>query len=454
LESPTLNTLYEADVSKYKQKTPLSFKMYAKARELMPGGQSHNARFFDPYPFFAAKAKGKYLWDIDGNRYVDYWMGHTALILGHSPEVVAKEIRNQAVRGLLFGSPNKYALELAELVNEIVPCAEMIRFCTTGTEATMYAVRLARAFTGRNTVVKMAGGWHGYNSSLSVGVNAPYDVPESAGLVGDDDRFVKLARFNDLESTRLILEESSQDVAAVILEPVMGAGGVLPAEKQYLEFLKKKCDEIGALLIFDEIITGFRLGLGGAQEHYGIKPDLCTLGKNLGGGLPVSAIAGRSEIMELADVSNKSKTQRAWIGGGTFSENALCLRAGIATLRYLQGNHRTVYKKINAMGDQTRREVDRIFSENGVRTKTTGVGSLFATHFLAEDQKDIRSPADVNASEKKAGTHYYFSLIVRDGIYYLPGHVGAISTAHRKTDIDQFLAATERYAKKFSNSKK
>jgi glutamate-1-semialdehyde 2,1-aminomutase len=190
------------------------------------------------------------------------------------------------------------------------------------------------------------------------------------------------------------------------------------------------------------------LGLGGAQEYYGVKPDLCTLGKNLGGGLPVSAVAGRSDIMELADVTNKSKTQRCWIGGGTFSENALCMSAGLATIRHLMKNRKSIYRKIDKLGDSVRKSTDKIFAENGLRTKSTGAGSLFATHFLSDGQENIASPTDVNASNRVAEKRYYFSMIARDGIYYLPGHVGAVSTAHEKSDIDDFLASTRTYAKK------
>jgi len=432
----------------YRMKTAGSMKMFEQASRIMPGGQSHNARFFEPYPFFADRARGKNIWDVDGNRYVDYWMGHTALILGHSPDVVVRAIRAQSGNGLLFGSPNRSAFELASLITKAVPCAESVRFCTTGAEATMYAVRLARAFTKKNTIIKMAGGWHGYSSALTVGVSPPYNVPESAGLIADDDRFVRLADFNDIEKTREVFDSASGDLAGVIIEPVIGAGGVIPARKEYLEFLRQKCTELGAVLVFDEIITGFRLGLGGAQEYFGVRPDLCTLGKILGGGLPVSAVVGRNEIMTLADVTNKSKTQRCWIGGGTFSENALCMRTGIATMNFLVDNRKSVYRGLDKLGENLRKSVDRVFSKEGIRTKSTGAGSLFTTHFLAENQKDIESPSDVNSSDKHTQKEFYFSLIAKKGIYFIPGHIGAISTAHAKSDVDYYVDSVAEYAEK------
>ena len=311
----------------------------------------------------------------------------------------------------------------------------------------MYAVRLGRAFTKNKVVVKMAGGWHGYNSALTVGVSVPYRVPESAGLERDD-KLVKLARFNDVEKTRELFESNSNDIAAVIIEPLMGAGGVVPADRSYLEFLREECTRTGALLIFDEIITGFRLGLGGAQEFYGIKPDICTLGKILGGGLPVSAVAGRSEVLSLADATKRSKTERCWIGGGTFSENALCMRAGIATLEHLMENKRSIYRQISKLGEKDRSSVDKVFAENGIRTNTTGGGSLFATHFLTDSQRRISSPYDVNDSDRVTEHEYGFSLIADHGIYYLPGHIGSISTAHDERDVENLIQATAIVAKK------
>ena len=430
----------------YEQKTKSSARMWRMARSIFAGGQSHNARFFEPYPFFAKRAKGRYLWDIDGNRYVDYWMGHTALILGHSPPVVVSEIRKQLDNGLLFGTPNEFAFELGRLVTQCVPCSELIRFCTTGAEATMYATRLARAFTGRKLVVKMTGGWHGYSSSLAVGVSSPYNVSESKGLVPDEERFVKLACFNNLDETRKVLGENPGEIAAIIIEPVVGAAGTIPVDRSYIQGLREECDERGALLIFDEIITGFRLALGGAQEYYGVKPDLCTLGKILGGGLPVSAVAGRSDIMSLADTTTKGKTERCWIGGGTFSEHALSMRAGIATLSYLKKNRGSLYPSMGGLGEYLRSQVDATFAQHGIRTQTTGAGSLFATHFLSKGQKIVSAPQDVNASDRNAEHEFCFSLIANQGIFLLPGHIGALSTRHTKSDMDQFVKASESVA--------
>ncbi|MDG6906156.1 MAG: aspartate aminotransferase family protein [Nitrososphaerota archaeon] len=433
----------------YRRSTKRSFKMFVEACKIMPGGQSHNARFFAPYPFYASKASGKHVWDVDGNRYTDYWMGHTALIFGHSPPFVVRALKDQSSKGLLYGAPNMYAYELARLVNQIVPSAESIRFCSTGAEATMYAVRLARGFTKKKIVVKMAGGWHGYNSALTVGVSNPYEVPESNGLDSEEELHVKLGRFNNIEETKKILEENAEDIACVIIEPVMGSGGVLPVSESYLRFLRDECSRMGALLIFDEIITGFRLALGGAQERYKIKPDISTLGKILGGGLPVSAVVGRSDILDLVDTNkHREKTERVWIGGGTFSENALCMCAGIATLSHLIEQKKTIYPRLERLGTKLRKSTDKVLAENGYKTKTTGAGSLFATHFLSKEQTGIDTPEEVNASDRMTEKRYYFSLIAEHGIYFLPGHIGAISSAHTNHDVDEFIEATASFGKK------
>jgi glutamate-1-semialdehyde 2,1-aminomutase len=438
--------------SAYRKKTKKSEKMWNEAKSIFVGGQSHNARFYEPYPFFVKRAVGKYVWDVDSNRYVDYWMGHTALILGHSPQVVSSELRKQVGNGLLFGTPNLYAFELGKLVSEIVPCAELVRFCTSGAEATMYATRLARAFTGRKYIAKIAGGWHGYSSSLTVGVSTPYEVSESRGLVPEEERAVKLVPFNNLDGVKKVLSENPNEISAVIVEPVLGAGGTIPADPDYLKGLREECDTVGALLIFDEIITGFRLALGGAQEYYGVKPDICTLGKILGGGLPSSAIVGRADIMSLADTTTRSKNERCWIGGGTFSEHALAMRAGAATLRHLKRNRRSIYRSLAKFGEELRSGIDDAFAKHGLKTQTTGAASLFATHFLKGDQKSLRTPEDVNSSDRKAEHDFEFALATYSDVLFLPGHIGAVSTRHTKSDIEHFIEASESYARKMSST--
>jgi len=277
----------------YTQKTSRSKKLFERAMKVMPGGVCHNIRYFPPYPLYIdgqKGAKGSKIYDVDGNELIDFWMGHYTMILGHAPPFI-NALKEQLEYGTHWGIVNDLQVELAELVNKLVPCAEMIRFGVSGTEATMYAVRLARAYTKRRIIAKVEGGWHGGNTDLSVAIHQPYDKPDSAGLLSEATKYTIGLPFNDIEVTSQILRKHKDDLAAVIIEPVVGAGGFIPAEKDYLKALRELTEEFDGELIFDEIITGFRLALGGAQEFYGIIPDLATFGKILGGGMPIGGIS-------------------------------------------------------------------------------------------------------------------------------------------------------------------
>jgi glutamate-1-semialdehyde 2,1-aminomutase len=422
----------------YAEKTGKSRELYRRARKVFAGGVSHNARLYEPYPLFVKSARGKYIWDEDGNRYVDYWMGHTALILGHSPMVVVEALREQIPNGTHYGMGSRLSVELAEEIQRSVPCAEMMRFCNTGAEATMYLIRLARGYTGKRTVIKMAGGWHGYGTELNKGVHKPFDKPESEGILPEEQAHIKPVRFNDLEAARQAVAEAKGDVATIFLEPVLGAGGCIPAEPDYLKGLRELADQAGALLAFDEIITGYRLALGGAQESYGVKPDLASFGKIVGGGLPIGLVCGLKEVISLADPSKKEHFVS--IGGGTFSENPMSMVAGLATLRFLRRNRGTVYPRLEESGRRVRSGVDRVFAEAGKEAHTTGMGSLFLTHF----GKAPRS-AEETAAEDKAATSGYALHLLSNRIFALPGHSCSISTAHGEEDLDRVVRVSRDY---------
>ncbi|HVX02803.1 MAG TPA: aminotransferase class III-fold pyridoxal phosphate-dependent enzyme, partial [Nitrososphaera sp.] len=292
---------YGSYMRHYRAKTAKSKGLYVRSEKLFPGGISHNIRYFEPYPFFANAARGKNLFDVDGNKYTDYWMGHWALILGHSPAPVASALARQAKNGTLYGVVNKASVDLAEAIKKLMPRAEMMRFSSTGSEATMYAVRLARAKTGRRVIAKAIGGWHGFNTTLMQTVNFPFEAEEGPGLVQDEGQYVESVPFNDLEASLKVLETVRDDLACVIIEPVLGGAGCIPPAKGYLEGLQEFCKKNGALFILDEIVTGFRLSLHGAQGAYGLEPDLFTLGKICGGGMPIGIVCGDKDIMSLAD---------------------------------------------------------------------------------------------------------------------------------------------------------
>ncbi len=424
--------------SAYQSKTKRSERLFERAKRVFAGGVNHNARFYEPYPIFVTKAQKQHIWDEDGNRYTDYWMGHLALILGHSPKVVTDALADQIGRGTHFGMGNRLSVELGEDIQQVVPCAEAMRFCNTGAEATMYLVRLARAFTGKRVVVKMAGGWHGFNTELNKGVHRPFDRTESSGILEEEQEHVRTVRFNDLDAAEAEVKRAQGDVAAIFLEPVLGAGGCIPADKDYLRGLRELADRAGALLAFDEIITGFRLALGGAQERYGVKPDLATFGKIAGGGLPLGLVAGSKEILLLADPSRREGFVS--IGGGTFSENPLTMTAGLATLRYLERHAKTLYPALENHGRMVREGVDKAFAESGIQTNTTGLGSLFQTHFGTSP----RSAEDVAAEDIRRAREYALFLISA-GFFILPGHLGGVSSSHTSNDIRRLIEVSAKF---------
>ncbi len=433
-----LMDVYTREVEAYRAKTRRSLELYGRAAKVMPGGVCHNIRFFEPYPFYSTRGLGSKIWDVDGNEYVDMWMAHFSAILGHAPREAVEAVKRAAEESLHLGTVSELQVELAELVCRTVPCAEEVRFTNTGTEAAMYAIRLARAYTRRELVVKMEGGWHGGSDTLMKAVSYPFEKPDSIGLL---EQKLTAIPFNDIEGAERKLEQLKDRVAAIIAEPLLAAGGAIPAEREFLKLLREQADKWGALLVFDEVITGFRLAPGGGQEYYGVKPDLAVLGKILGGGAPVGAVCGLREVMELANPVGREKWERAWVGGGTFSANHLTLAAGLAVLRKLTSDP-GIYRWINTLGDEARAKVDSILDAYGVRAKTTGAASLMLTHFLTGDY-EIKSARDCHEKADKSLQRLYHLMLINRGVFFLPGHAGAFSAAHTREDLEKLLQATE-----------
>jgi glutamate-1-semialdehyde 2,1-aminomutase len=428
----------------YLKKTPKSQVLYDHAKSRFPGGISHNIRYFKPYPFFAAKAKGKMLHDVDGNVYTDYWMGHWALIIGHSHPIVSEAVKRQATNGTLFGTPNKISLDLADIIKDAMPKAELIRFSSTGSEATMYSVRLARAKTGRRVVAKIVGGWHGYNTNLLQSVNYPFELDEGMGLIEDEEQFVESIPFNDLDRSLKVLNTIKDDLACIIVEPILGGAGCITPQLDYLRGLQEFAKSNNALFILDEVVTGFRLSYKGAAQEYGLDPDLFTLGKIVGGGLPIGVLCGDRDIMSLCNPAGQEKSGMVcYIGGGTFSANPLTMAAGLATLRYLKQNKTGVYPKINRIGGTIREDLTKTFSQAGIDVEITGTGSLFMTHFLNKSVRKIESALDVGLSDRETLRKYQFALIARHNIFFLPEKMGAISCVHTLQDAKNLVDATE-----------
>jgi glutamate-1-semialdehyde 2,1-aminomutase len=425
----------------YKKNTKHSSLLYKKSLNLFPGGISHNIRFFSPYPFFVKKATGKYLIDVDNNRYTDYWMGHWALILGHSPKNVSLALSKQVKNGTLYGTVNTISIELAETIQKLMPKAEKLRFATTGSEATMYAVRLARAATRKKIVVKIIGGWHGFNSSLLESVNYPFEINEGLGL-DVDNKYIRSIPFNDLNTSLQLLNKLKEDLACIIVEPILGGAGCITPDNDYLQGLQEFSKKNNIIFILDEIVTGFRLSIQGAYKMFKLDPDLFTLGKIAGGGLPIGIVCGKTEILSISNPNKNNKKYICSIGGGTFSSNPVTMTAGLKTLEFLQNNKNIVYSKINELGAYTRQELQRIFDENNTDVKITGIGSLFNVHFLNKDVREINNATDVALADKEKLRKYHFALISNYKIFFLPFKMGAISYQHSKVDIDKLLNST------------
>jgi glutamate-1-semialdehyde 2,1-aminomutase len=426
----------------YKSKTFESMNLYFKSRDIFPGGINHNIRYFKPYPFFTIKSHGKYLFDIDGNRYLDFWNGHWALILGHSPKIVTSKLKKQIDKGTLYGTANKASWKLGNEIRKAIPQAENLRFCSTGSEATMYAIRLARASTGKRVIAKIEGGWHGFNTNLLQSVNYPYEVDEGTGLIEDEGHFVESLQFNDLDRSIKVLESIKDDLAAIIVEPILGGAGCITPQDGYLTGLQEFAKRNESLFILDEIVTGFRFAYDGAMNLFKLDPDLFTLGKIIGGGLPIGAVCGRKEIMKLADPTvDNNKASYCSIGGGTFSANPLTMKAGYHTLRALRKNP-VIYEKINSLGESARRELSKLFVELGIRAHVTGIGSLFMVHFLKEKSDVIENAVNAALGDRELLMNYNLALMAQHDIFFLPGKMGAFSNANDKKDVISLVDST------------
>ena len=437
-------------LERYARRTPRSRQLHAEAQRYMPGGVSHNQRYHAPYPLYFARAQGSRLWDVDGNEYHDLWMAHYDAILGHAPPEVVAAVQEALGAGLHVGLAMEHEIGLARRVCELVPSAELVRFCSSGTEATMYAVRLARAFTGRSVILKLVGGWHGANTDLMVDVNLPEFIgAEGKGLLPGIERFTRSVQLNDIEGTAKVIREAGDDWAGIILEPAMGSAGFVPAQLDYLRFLREETQRRGAVLIFDEVITGFRLALGGAQQLFGVTPDLTTLGKVLGGGMPVGAVAGKAEILELSSAKRDvPKREKVIIGGGTYSCNPLTMIAGTKTLDILKARQDEIYPQLAEKNQRFCQGLQQAFDAVGLPVFINRIGSLQEVHFVKEKGLPVRNMADVVRH-----THYDWrkelaARLRNHGVFLF--HGGALSMAHTDADLDGMLAAYGRCAEEMA----
>ena len=407
----------------------------------MPGGTTRTTTYFDPYPIYIERGQGCRVWDVDGVERLDALGNYTAMILGHAHPRIVEAIRRQAERGTGFAAANPVEVELATLLCERVPSLDAVRFCNSGTEATMFAMRLARAFTGRPKIARVEGGYHGTHDYAEVSTHpvvveagpadAPIARPDSIGTPGWVIEQTVVLPFNNPDAAESILRHHGSEVAAVILEPVIGSGGVIAATPEFLHRMRAVTQELGMLLIFDEVIS-LRVALGGAQEMYGVTPDLTTMGKIIGGGLPVAAFGGRADIMEMLDPRREGSIAQ----GGTYNGNPLGMAAGLAAMTELTPD---VYDELNRKGARVAELLREVFASHDVPVQVNSVGSLFALHFNEKPVVDYRGVA---ASDKKRMRDFFLAL-VNHGVLMAPRGMGALSTPMDEGDIEQFIDAVD-----------
>ena len=427
----------------YEKLTTKSQAMNFEAQNYLPGGSSRAAAYFDPYPFFAEKADGHYIYDVDGNKFLDFMLNATTHILGHNNPLVANAVERQVKKGLSYGVPTEAQIKLSRLICERVESVDKIRFTNSGTEATLNAIRLARAFTGRHKIAKAEGGYHGTHEYVSVSVSHDITaedkddflgVPEWPGQPPSVLQDVLVFPYNNISAVENLIAEHGDELACVILEPVFSNIGYVPVSEQFISKLREVTRKHGILLIFDEV-QSFRLSRGGAQQVLGIEPDLTTFGKIIGGGMAVGAWGGSSELMELYNPAIGPVIEHS----GTFNANPMTMVAGEATLNQLTQQK---YSELNAMGERVRGELQTVFDELDVPARVTGVGSLFGMHFCNHDVVDYRTMKLADQQMKRA----MFKGMLDQGILLFGKCTGALSLATREMEIEQLIDSARHVA--------
>lgn len=426
-----------------------SMELYREAQTVLPAGVSSNARVwravcptFMPCSLFVSRAKGSHLWDVDGNEYIDYRMGFGPVILGHSDPRVHEAVHRVDEDGLIFALSHELEIEVAKKIAAMVPCADMVRFCNSGTEATMHALRVARAYTKREKVVKFEGMYHGAHDYLLVSTDPPLEglrgpprpYVQSAGIPKAISRLTLVERWNDFARIERLLARHGDEVAAVITEPIMGNCAGITPQPGYLEHLRQLCDDHGVVLIFDEVKTGFRVGPGGAQERYGVTPDLATFAKSLGNGYPVACFAGRREIMDLVGPSKVAH-------GGTYSGNPVSLAAANATLDLLRTGR--VYRHLESFGRKLMRGLRDVARDADVDVLVSGVPEMFQVLFTG--QESVREYRDLARCDLGRYAALHVEML-NHGVMIDEDNMECFFTceAHGKEDLEATLAAFER----------
>ncbi len=425
----------------------LSDELFERGKKVMPGGVNSPVRAFGNVgrnPVFIKKAVGSKIYDVDDNEYIDFVNSWGPIILGHCHKDIIDAVKNSVINGLSFGAPTEKEVLMAELICEIVPNVEMVRMVNSGTEAVMSALRLARGFTGKSKVIKFEGCYHGHSDSMLVKAGSgalTEGEPNSDGVVKELAEQTLVAQYNDLESVEKLFENNKNSIACIIVEPVAANMGVVLPDDGFLQGLRKLCDENNALLIFDEVITGFRIALGGAQEYFGVSADIITFGKIIGGGMPVGAYCGKREIMEC--VSPLGSVYQA----GTLSGNPIAMAAGYEQLLVLKKN-RDILKTVSMNTEFIAEEMRKIIKNSKVDAQVNQIGSLLSVFFTKEKVNSFKTAVTSNSEIFSK----YFCNMLENGIYIAPSQFEAmfVSFAHEHSDFVKFLGAFEKSVQSLS----
>ena len=433
---------YAAELQAYEQHNSRSAARFAEARQVLAGGNSRLTAYFSPFPFYVERAEGCVLYDIDGNRRLDFYNNATSLILGHANPQVTAALIAQAEKGTAYANPTQPEVELATLLTTRIPSLQRLRFTNSGTEGVAMAIRAARAFTGKPKIAKIEGAYHGTSDHVSISVatdlsragsaEAPQPVPNSRGITPNTLADVVVLPFNDAVAARRIIAQHQDELAAVVIEPVLAGIGYVPAEVEFLEAVRQACDGQSTLLIFDEVQT-LRVSPGGIQQWYHILPELTCLGKIIGGGLPVGAFGGRADIMEAFDTTDSAPLIPH---AGTFNGNPMTMQAGLATMRQLTPE---VYEHLNEHGTTLRHQLDEMARSYGVPLRLTGMASLFGVQCTDQPVQDYRSAQGQDAVLRQK----LFLYLLNHGIFVPNKVVGNISVPMGRNELDRFVQVWE-----------